>query len=148
MSHDKLDQQILAGLGEGLSPSADAAVDRTRDRLFAALEADAEPLHIVRSGEGEWERLQDGVTVKRLFEDPDTHAVTAIWKLEPGTTVEGHYHDQDEECLVLTGNLVVGGETLVRGDFLLGPKGTRHPTVVSPDGALLLIRSQDYRSAA
>lgn len=151
-SNDKapaLDDDLVSALGAELRPDTDAAaLERVRGRLMASLPQDAEPLHIVRAEEGEWEPLQPGVKVKRLYVDPDTQAVTALWRLDPGAAVDAHVHDQDEECLVLEGDLQVGGELLQPGDYLLGQRGSAHPPVVSPSGALLLIRSEDYRNAA
>ncbi|MEO0974510.1 MAG: cupin domain-containing protein, partial [Pseudomonadota bacterium] len=88
-----------------------------------------------------------GIRIKLLHEDPQTGAQTTLWRVDPGITVDGHAHEMDEECLVLEGDLEIGGERLVAGDYLLGRRGVDHPEVSSPSGALLLLRSQPYLPA-
>lgn len=146
---DALKHPAIEAISENVSaapPMPEERKARTRQRLMQSI--GVEPLHIVRKDEGQWEQLQEGVLIKRLYQDPDSQAVTSIWRLEPGIRVESHFHDMDEECLVLEGELHVGKEILQPGDYLLGEKGTGHPEVRAPIGALLLIRSQDYRPAA
>ncbi|MEM9387144.1 MAG: cupin domain-containing protein [Pseudomonadota bacterium] len=101
-------------------------------------------LFIVRREEGEWHDFAPGIEIKLLHRDADTGAETTLWRVQPGTEVDAHSHEMDEECLVLEGDLEIGGELLVAGDYLLGKRGFDHPVVMSPSGALLLLRSQPY----
>ena len=146
---DTLENLAVNAISEQVSvspPMPGERKQRARNRLMESIAPDS--LHIVRKEEGEWELLQEGVSIKRLYQDPETQAVTSIWRLEPGIRVASHFHDMDEECLVLDGELHVGEEILRPGDFLLGAKGSEHPDAYAPVGALLLIRAQDYRPTA
>ncbi len=117
--------------------------DRLKSRILEQIE-ETEDLWIVRRNEGEWHKLTDGIRIKLLRRDPQTGAETSLWRVDPGARVDGHAHEMDEECLVLEGDLQIGGELLVAGDYLLGKQGVDHPAVSSPSGALLLLRSQPY----
>ncbi|MEO0973694.1 MAG: cupin domain-containing protein, partial [Pseudomonadota bacterium] len=97
--------------------------------------------------EGEWHDFAPGIEIKLLHRDDATGAQTTLWRVQPGTRIDAHGHDMDEECLVLEGDLAVAGEVLVTGDYLLGKRGVDHPAVSSPSGALLLLRSQPYLGA-
>ncbi len=117
---------------------------RLRERLLGSVKGGDQPLFIVRADEGEWVDSVPGIRIKQLYREPAGPYTTSLWRVQPGTTVEPHAHDHDEECLVLEGELLIGGVTLRAGDYILGRKGIDHPEASSPCGALLLIRSAEY----
>jgi anti-sigma factor ChrR (cupin superfamily) len=57
----------------------------------------------------------------------------------PGSCYGHHEHPQDEECIVLEGDLRFGDLQLSAGDYHLARAGVPHPTAVSRGGCLLFI---------
>ena len=50
-----------------------------------------------------------------------------IYKMEPGSTTEAHEHTNDEEFLILSGELIENDGTIYReGDLIWLKKGTQH----------------------
>jgi len=152
MSNDKkadhvIDQQILSEMGENMQAQTipEAQRDRLRNRVMHFAQKNPKqnknPLFIVRAEQGQWEYLQPGVTIKVLNHNQKTGFVTAIWKAEPGATFEAHPHFDEEECLVLDGEIKIEDQILVQGDYLLGQSGIDHSEIHTPGGALLLIRA-------
>ena len=74
--------------------------------------------------------------------DRATRTQTSLWRLEPGATIPPHDHSGEEECLVLEGSVDFEGRLYGAGDYLLAPPGLHHTEFVSPDGAVLMIRSE------
>ena len=100
--------------------------------------------HTVRAAEGEWRALVPGVTIKLLRTDEAAGNMTAYIRLEPGASLEPHEHTQAEECLVIEGEIFIGGHRLAAGDMHVAAAGTAHDAVTSPRGALLLVRSENF----
>ncbi|MGH6953664.1 MAG: cupin domain-containing protein [Alphaproteobacteria bacterium] len=61
-------------------------------------------------------------------------------RMEPGARFAAHGHPVTEECLVLEGEMVIGGVRFVAGDYHLAPKGLPHPEVSSPRGGVIFVR--------
>jgi hypothetical protein len=80
-----------------------------------------------------------GVEAKALSFDPETRAVTAILRYPAGWTFDrAHHLDSDEELFVLSGALVVEGETYAAGDYAYLPAGFARARMYSPTGAEVL----------
>jgi anti-sigma factor ChrR (cupin superfamily) len=94
-----------------------------------------------RADEGEWQLLAAGVTMKLLRIDRDAGNQTALVQFSPGSSLEQHEHTQEEECLVLEGEIMIGSHTLHAGDVHFARPGTQHAAIRSAVGALLLVRS-------
>jgi anti-sigma factor ChrR (cupin superfamily) len=93
----------------------------------------------VRAEEGSWRPMAPGVRIKTLWHDRRTGRWSALLRVEPGAVYPPHDHDDDEECLVLEGELRFGDLVLKAGDFHLAHKGHRHPKASSPGGCLLYL---------
>lgn len=85
-----------------------------------------------------WLALADGVTRKELWQD-DRRA-SYFYRLQPGASVPAHDHAQNEECMVLSGDVFLGDTLLRAGDYQLAPAGTRHGPVHSDVGSVLFVR--------
>ncbi|HVK15776.1 MAG TPA: cupin domain-containing protein [Fimbriiglobus sp.] len=116
-----------------------AAVDDTRaaDRTAAARLADI----VFRFVEdGEFVRgSAPGVWVRMLHLDRQRRQFSGLVRLEPGASYPAHAHDGPEECLVLEGDLTVGGVRMRAGDYQRVEPGTDHGEQRSEGGALLYI---------
>jgi quercetin dioxygenase-like cupin family protein len=66
----------------------------------------------------------------------------ACGRLAPGAIIPAHSHAHEEECLVLSGSIQYAGRTLYTGDFLGAAIGEHQSAIISPEGAMLLIRSE------
>jgi quercetin dioxygenase-like cupin family protein len=54
--------------------------------------------------------------------------------MQPGARYDSHSHEDDEECLVIEGDLVFGHLTVKAGDFHFALKGRTHPPAYGPSG--------------
>ncbi|MEY2633446.1 MAG: hypothetical protein RIR00_2100 [Pseudomonadota bacterium] len=95
-------------------------------------------LSTLPAAEGEWRPFLPKVSIRHLQRVGDS--LTYLLKLEPGAILVPHDHPQDEECIVLSGEVRIG-ETVARtGDYHFAPKGVAHGAIVSDTGALLFLR--------
>jgi len=51
-----------------------------------------------------------------------------------------HVHGQDEECMVLEGEVRIGDLVVRAGAYHLAPRGVAHEPISSEHGALLFLR--------
>jgi len=100
---------------------------------------DSAGLHVVRSGEGEWESVRDGIEVKKLYVDQAADRITMLIRMAPGTAYVPHRHAGPEQCLVLDGDLHEGDLVVRQGDYQCVAEGTVHGAQWTENGCLLLI---------
>lgn len=136
-----LGRDVEQAIGESLAPIDPPAgrAEALRGRLLARVRASREAgqaLITLRLDEGEWRRLVPGVRVKAV--ERGHHAV--LLELAPGATLPVHRHHEDEECVVLRGEAMLGDTVVRAGDYHLARAGSRHGRVSSPRGALLYLR--------
>ncbi|HKQ53739.1 MAG TPA: cupin domain-containing protein [Pyrinomonadaceae bacterium] len=112
-------------------------------KTFAA--AGAEQFLTVREDEGTWEKMFEGIFVKRLFVDKRRSTVTSLYKFAPGAQIPPHPHGGVEECYILEGDLEANGEVFGPGDYTCAPAGSFHPVVRTQGGAMVLIIEQASR---
>lgn len=138
---------LLESFAEAISLPAlsDARKTAIWDRVQARTGISPPGTRTVRADAGHWIPLMGGVDIKILHIDATQGMQTALWRLQPGAVLPAHGHSQDEECLVLEGEIQQGGQVYRQGDFHLGLAGHDHQAFTTDIGALLLIRSQrDY----
>ena len=136
-----LDADVLAWLDEAVSPAAPdpAAQARVRHKLLRRIAADSTPRHVtVPPDAGKWLPFGPGVTMKVLHRDGGT--MSYLLRLQPGAALPPHRHPQDEECLVLEGEMHIGDLVVGPGSYHLGRAGVLHDRLTSPTGALLFLR--------
>lgn len=85
-----------------------------------------------------WEQIAPGVLKKDL--SSDGIIASRFFRLEPGSKVAGHPHLQNEECMMLSGELFLGDILLRAGEYQLAPVGSYHGEVSTDIGALLFVR--------
>jgi DNA-binding CsgD family transcriptional regulator/quercetin dioxygenase-like cupin family protein len=126
---------LLAHLRGPPLPAAER--ERLREKLIELGEDGSEI-----GGERRWRRSQlPGVSLRLLRREGGVRL--ALWRLAPGAAIPPHRHRQDEECLILAGELRQGARRFGAGAFILARAGTRQAAVCAPRGALLLIRGED-----
>ncbi len=82
-----------------------------------------------------WEQLSAGIARRQLAWMGSKRI--SLQRLAPGSGLPAHHHSQDEECLLLEGEMFVEDRLLRVGDYQLAPAGTWHRRVSSEGGALL-----------
>lgn len=129
-----------ARLAESMHPTeypGAAVAGRTRllERVRAASAAQraliARPL-----SQGEWRPLVPGIRVKPLSRSQRAF----LLDIAPGASLPIHRHHEDEECVVLRGEVRMRDIRVRVGDYHLAPVGSRHTSVSSPEGALIYLR--------
>lgn len=110
---------------------AGAAPDATADKTGE--------LVVLRGADAVWTRLAEGIETRTLFVDRRARRVTLLGRLAPGAVYPAHFHSDDEECLVLEGDLHVGELALLPGDYQRAPKGSWHGEQRTRAGCVCLI---------
>lgn len=134
-----LKDAVLASLGEQPAPARTQPWRDWDSTGEAAPRPVLDPTFLT-STEGDWEPTGvDGITVRRLWVDRERDHMTALFRMDPGTSYFPHRHAGAEECFVLEGDLRVGERTLRAGDYQHAPEGSVHGVQSTADGCLLLI---------
>ena len=85
-----------------------------------------------------WVQTGPGSRMKVIYHDPDSGMLTILAKLEPGSGIPPHVHEDLEQTFVLEGSLVDDEGECTAGNFVIRPKGSRHaPT--APKGCTMLV---------
>ena len=109
-----------------------------RERVLKRVRRIEGDLTTIQADEGVWESFSPKVKIKVLHRDVDTQSY--LLKLEPGAVVLPHVHGQDEECMVLEGEVRIGNLVVKAGAYHLAPRGVSHEPISSENGALLFLR--------
>jgi len=108
----------------------------------ASTEGFTRGMYAIASDAGEWRSVGlPGIEVKRLAADPERRTATMLVRMAPGSKYPAHRHGGVEECLVLSGDLVVGDRPMRAGDYQLAEKGSVHPVQTTRGGCMLYIAS-------
>ncbi len=142
---DRLDQDTWEALAAALKPRelGQTQRDSMRTRILARVSAPApEGTRTIRAEEGEWIPFLPLVEMKLLRQDLENRNQTVLYRLHPGAEFPSHAHTQEEECLVIEGEMLVGDHAVRAGDVHIAAPGHSHPPIRSPLGALILVRSE------
>lgn len=117
-----------------------------KEKILNAALGDAAPSAprqmFVHAHEGEWKDVGiPGISLKILYTDPKINRTTVLVRIAAGAAYPMHRHVGVEECLVVEGDLVVDGTTLLAGDFTVSFPDKIHLDTHSEAGCLLLISS-------
>jgi anti-sigma factor ChrR (cupin superfamily) len=138
---DPLVAQIAAGLVQSELPASTA--DAMHERILGRIQQEPpEGTFTIRAGDMRWINVGPGVEVKVLRKDVERNDQTVLIRMQPGSVVVGHRHTQEEECLILEGEVFIGNYRLSAGDMHVAHPGVVHAPIRAPHGALLMIRSE------
>lgn len=140
-----LDPDVVQRLAAAIAPAELAQADRDamHSRILRRIEEQAPPgTFTLRAADMKWVSAGPGVDVKILRMDRDRNDQTVLIRMQPGAVVVGHRHTQEEECLVLEGEVFIGNHRLGQGDMHIARPGVAHAPIHAPRGALLMIRSE------
>lgn len=77
--------------------------------------------------------------MRLLHVEPVTGARSAMLRMDPGSAVPEHDHDDLEECFVVDGTVEIDGERYQSGDHIVAAAGTRHQTIKALTPVTLLL---------
>jgi quercetin dioxygenase-like cupin family protein len=111
-----------------------------RDRVLAEVVLPRGVVALVRGAKMNWQATPfDGVSIARLYEDPDRGDLTSLVRMTPGARYPSHNHAGLEHCYVLEGDLVFEDHTLTAGDYSAGSPHKDHTSATTKAGCLLFI---------
>ena len=119
-----------------------APAQSLKEKVMRRVESDMrerKAISTVRSGEGAWSTVAEGVEVKTLRDDGVTH--TWLARMARGARLPGHVHEGDEEVFVLEGSVTLNETVMRAGDYQIARPGSRHSLIASMDGCLVLMRT-------
>jgi anti-sigma factor ChrR (cupin superfamily) len=85
-----------------------------------------------------WIETAPGNTMKVIYPAPATGMLTILSKLEPGSGIQAHVHEDLEQTFVLEGSLVDDEGECTAGNFVIRAKGSRHAPK-APNGCTMLV---------
>jgi putative transcriptional regulator len=87
-----------------------------------------------------------GVRARILSVDRARSLVTLMIRAEAGAVYPAHKHHGPEECLVLSGSVVIDGRVLRAGDFHHADEDSEHGEITTTEGAevILIGAIEDY----
>ncbi|MEE9396057.1 MAG: cupin domain-containing protein [Methylococcales bacterium] len=144
-----LDDETISVLAEALLPVAPQPerAEALKSRVLARVRGSAKfDLLTIRSDEGEWITIGPGVEKKILSHNAGEQVQSFLLRMAPNAIIPAHDHAQDEECLMLEGDISFGDLHLTAGDYHFAPKGSRHRSVSTEKGALAFIRTYEADS--
>jgi anti-sigma factor ChrR (cupin superfamily) len=128
---DPLLSEDESKLPEGLFAKIEAAID--------ASGADLPGTVTRRAGAGEWTQVHPGLNIKVLNRIEKLNRQTIMVRLDAGCEYESHEHSQDEEILMISGDLIIGNLVLGPGDFHVAHVGRKHPVHRTKTGCVCVI---------
>lgn len=93
----------------------------------------------MRAATYDWQPVSEGIDQAILWVNEKAKRTSFLIRMQPGASYASHEHEDDEECLVIEGDLVFGDLVLEAGDFHFAPRGRTHPPAYSPSGCLLFV---------
>ena len=99
---------------------------------------DALASRFIATDEVPWIEAGPGNKMKVIYHDPISGMLTILARLEPGSGIPAHVHEDLEQTYVLEGSLVDDEGECTAGNFVIRAKGSRHaPT--APHGCTMLV---------
>ena len=130
-------EERLGGIAAGLPKQTPPADLKTK--LNRRLDAEGLPDGFVqRLSDAAWIEVRPGLH-RRLLRHDEHGVGTALYRIEAGAIIPPEFHDYDEECLVIEGDLVVGELHFMPGDYCCIHKGGRHGVITSRGGGVFLL---------
>jgi quercetin dioxygenase-like cupin family protein len=96
---------------------------------------------VAKSSEREWVPTPYPGIDRALFRNNDQGGRSSVVRLAGGTRFPRHAHHGNEEVVVLSGTVRIGGVELAAGDYLFTQPGEEHD-VVAVSEAIIFVSSQ------
>jgi quercetin dioxygenase-like cupin family protein len=99
----------------------------------------------LRATDSEWIEIRPFVEMRELRRDETSGIYMSLVRMRPGGVIPAHYHEREEECIVLEGEVQIGTYHLSAGDVHIAAAGSWHEQVSTRRGVLVLLRGDDPR---
>lgn len=145
MSGESLSPEEEQALADAVRPVELSDAQRTsmRDRILRRVnQPPPEATYTVRGADGEWVRTSPLSEIKVVRRDWATNNQSMLVRLAPGAEIATHSHTQEEECVVLEGEVLIGEHCFRQGDVHIALPGATHVGLRTRTGCLLYIRSE------
>jgi quercetin dioxygenase-like cupin family protein len=143
---DALGQAICGAIAAAIHPHELAQARRAgmREQVMQRIAAPAPPgTHTVRARDSSgWVAVDDKVSIKVLRMDRPNNNQTVLIRMLPGGVIVPHRHNEEEECLVIEGEIEIGSHLVLAGDMHIASPGAEHAPITTRTGALLMVRSE------
>jgi hypothetical protein len=96
------------------------------------------PAGTSRERQAQWENFAPGIRRRLLWQAGNACAYLA--RAQPGAAVPAHGHRNDEECLMVEGELFTGDILIREHEFQLAPAGLTHGLVQAATAAVVYLR--------
>jgi anti-sigma factor ChrR (cupin superfamily) len=96
-----------------------------------------------RSSEIPWQRLGPGIEFKLLYADAARKYRTSLVRMEAGSQMPKHRHQETEELFILSGELHVEGQVARAGDYCRADAHSVHAEAFTPSGATFLVMASE-----
>lgn len=136
----QLEADLLEAFAAAQQPDSPdpALAQRVKQRLMGRIAA-LEDRHLtVPAAADGWQPFGPGLQIKVLHEHAGT--MSYLLRLAPGAELPPHRHPQDEECMVLEGQLRIGPLVVGAGGFHLARGGSLHDRITTDTGATIYLR--------
>ncbi|MCR9143653.1 MAG: cupin domain-containing protein [bacterium] len=133
------DAARLFGIAVWILKQQDAASETQTTAMSNAKTGPAHTAYIQTRAEGDWYSPAPGVQCKRLFTNDERGYRSTLMRMDPGSSFPAHVHRGVEEACVLEGRCEFDGAALAVGDYFRAQAGSRHGTLTSPEGCLMII---------
>ena len=127
----------LAMVPRSLEPLTPPITAKTR--VFAEIDKEKPDYQFVHAAEGEWREIAPGIIAKILAMDETRQRVTALVRMEKGSSYSNHRHTRTEELFVIEGTCYCGGRLLKAGDYHRAEAGSIHLDTRTDEGSLMLL---------
>ena len=97
-----------------------------------------------KSAERVWKATETVGVERSLFRNNETGGRSSVVRLQKHARVPRHAHHGQEEVVVLSGSVLIGGVELAEGDYLFTQPGEEHDVVALTE-AVIFVSSQHYR---
>ena len=145
--------EVVAALGTTLEPVMphprikSALLSRIEQESIVAVdhsspETTSAPLDkiVLRASEARWRSAGlPGAQLRLLNCNRQLGRVTTLLSLAPGSRFPSHHHTGEEECFVISGDLIDGDLVLAPGDYVRSFAGSDHQELTSRTGCVCLI---------
>lgn len=95
----------------------------------------------IRADEGRWIKIAPGARKKFLYFDEQARSEAFLIELDAGASLPDHDHNATEDCLVMSGDFIIGDLKLKAGDFHAAFTASRHAPCRSQTGCRLFIKA-------
>lgn len=89
----------------------------------------------------QWKSTETSDVERSLFRNNELGGRSSVVRLRKQARVPRHAHHGDEEVVVLSGTVLIGGVELSEGDYLFTQSGEEHDVVALTD-AIIFVSSQ------